>query len=200
MNGGSRVARLVRLAWPAGNPLARGADRLEAALLVLAVLAGLMLLPVMLVAGSLTYGSLADTARQEASSRHRTVATLTEDAPESSVGGYGNAFVGQSQVPAEWTLPDGATRSGPVRARDGLPAGAKVEIWLDRDGRVTDQPVSPTDAAAGAAIVALTGWLTAVFLLGLGQLAVHRLLDRRRYRGWDEEWAEVEPDWNYFRH
>jgi hypothetical protein len=96
-------------------------------------------------------------------------------------------------------LSDGRTASGPVEANDGLKAGAEVDIWLGEDGRVVDRPLSDADAAAGGALVALVGWLTAVGLLVLAQAGLHVLLDRSRSRMWDRQWERVEPGWNNYR-
>jgi hypothetical protein len=189
-------ARLGRVIWPHRNPLARGTDRLESATLVGVVLASLMLAPVTLVFGSIVHADMTATAGQQAATRHHTVAVLLADTP-AAVGGHGTAAgAGGSKVLAEWRLPDGTTRTGRVVMGDGLSAGARVGIWLDDNGNVVDRPVSEADAMAGGAMVALAGWVTAVGLLVLAQVALHLTLNRRRYRAWDRQWARVEPGWN----
>lgn len=50
----SPIPRLVRLLRPGGNPLARGVDRTEGAVVGLLVLVALALVPVMLTLGSVT--------------------------------------------------------------------------------------------------------------------------------------------------
>lgn len=182
----SLLVRLARLAWPHRNPLARGVDRLESTMLVLVVLAGLLLLPVMLTWGSVVHGDMAAASESQARTRHTTVATLTRDASES------NAV-------ATWSLPDGTTATGRVNVSDGLKAGTKVEIWLDRDGRVVDRPLSDVDAAVGGAMVALAGWLAAVVLLVFAYAGAHFLLERCRYRAWDRQWERVASGWNNYR-
>lgn len=201
MNDGSSssMVRLVRLIRPRGNPLARGVDRLECMALVVFVLVALLLLPVMLVLGSLAYTDISAKGEQEARTRHEAVATLTEDAPMPSFGAHGTAATGKSDVQAEWQLPNGSTQTGEVQAADGLRSGAEVKVWLDQKGRVVDPPVTATDAGFAAVLIAALGWLTIVGLLALGQFGIHRLLDRRRYRAWDQEWAQVEPGWNNYR-
>jgi len=188
-------ARLCRVIWPHRNPLARGMDRAEGASLVCVVLASLLLLPVMLMFGSNVHADMTATAEQQAAARHHTVGVLLVDAPD-AVSGHGTADTGESNVLAEWRLPDGTKHSGRVVASDGLPAGAHVDIWLDDNGKLVDRPLSEADATAGGATVALTGWVTAVGLLVLAQVAVHFTLNRRRYRAWDRQWALVEPRWN----
>lgn len=197
MNGGT-LTRWVRLLRPHGNPLARGVDRVEGTVRLLAVLAALVLLPVMLVIGSLTHAGMSAKGEWQARTRYEAVATLTEDAARPSARGGG--AIEESAVPAEWRLPNGSFRTGQVRAEDGLAAGARVPVWLDGEGRVVPEPLDATDATVAAVTVTVSGWLTAVVLLALGMFGVRRLLDRRRYRLWEQDWARVEPGWhNHFR-
>lgn len=192
----SRVVRLSRLLWPARNPLARGVDRVEGTVVVLAVLLALVLVPVMLTFGSLTYSSLAERSEQQSGSRHQTVAVLTQDAPETGTTVRGEVVGGRSKVPARWQLPDGTTRTGRVEADEGLKAGAEVAVWLDESGDLTNPPLSTVDIVGAGVLAAGFGWLGAVGLLALACWSLHRVLDRRRYQAWQAEWARVEPDWH----
>lgn len=193
------TTRLARMAWPYRNPVARGSDRVESAMLAVVVVVALLLGPVMLVFGSIVHANLAASGEQQARTRHPAVAVLTQDAPDEGAGGHGSAFVATSSVPATWQKPDGTAAVGRVQASNGLDAGAKVPIWLDERGRVVDRPRNESDAAAGGTLVALGGWLAAVALLACVQAGVHRVLDRRRCRDWGQEWERVEPGWNNYR-
>jgi hypothetical protein len=193
------TTRLAWVVWPYRNPVARSSDKVESVSLAVAVLIALLLGPVMLVFGSIVHANLAASGEQQARTRHPAVAVLTQDAPDDGAGGHGSAFVGKSSVPARWQEPDGTTAVGRVRASNGLDAGAKEPIWLDERGRVVDRPLNESDAAAGGTLVALGGWLAAVALLACAQTGVHRVLDRRRYRDWGQEWERVEPGWNNYR-
>jgi hypothetical protein len=192
----SWVVRLGRLLRPGGNPLARGVDRAEGTVVILFVLVALVLLPVMLTLGSLTYADLAEQSEQQSRSRHETVAVLTEDAPTVTTGTYGGVVGAKSKVAARWQLPDGTTRTGDVDADDGSKAGAEVSVWLDESGKPVSAPISTVDSVGAGVLVAVFGWLTTVALLALVCWGMHRALDRRRYRNWDSEWARVEPDWH----
>jgi hypothetical protein len=130
----SRTRRLARLLYPGRNPLARGADRAEAAVVVLSVLLAMVLVPVMLTLGSVTYSNLVEQSARQSRGRHETVAVLTQDAPGTSVGTRGETVSGKAKVPARWRLPDGTTRTGLVEADDGSKAGAEVSVWLDPVG------------------------------------------------------------------
>jgi hypothetical protein len=199
VNKASLVRRLRRRWWPHRNPLARRSDRVEGASLVVTVLLGLLFLPVMLMFGSIVRADMVDKGERQATNANQVVATLTDDAPEPTADGHGNAIISSSHVTATWTTSDGVTHTGRVPATDGLKAGAKVRIWLNADDELVTRPLSATDAAAGGAFVALGGWLAVVTVLALAQLGLHFALDRRRYRQWDRQWARVEPGWNDYR-
>ena len=151
----------------------------------------LVLVPVMLTLGSLTCDGLARTSEQQAASRHETVAVLTGDVAPIS----GETPGGTVRVRARWQLPDGSTRTGLIRTGESLKAGAEVRIWLDRDGRPVDPPLSGMDIVAMGVLVVVFGWLGAVGLLAGICAGLHHVFDRRRYRTWDAEWARGEPGW-----
>jgi len=179
--------------------LARRTDRLESVSLAAVVLVGLLLVPVMLMFGSIVHAHIQTVADQQAKERHAVVATLTQDARDVGAGGHGFGDVWLSEVPAEWTLPDGSTHTGRVPVANGV-AGARIKVWLDGAGRVVDRPLNSSDAIAEGAVVTVSGWLVAVGLLALVQTGVHGLLNRRRFQAWDRQWASVEPGWNNYRH
>jgi hypothetical protein len=174
---------------PGGNPISRGVDRLEGFSLVVFVVFAVLLVPIMLMAGSLTYGSIITTAEQQARTRHQVVATLLEDTMKTSADGSG-----PYRVRARWLSAEGP-RTGRVLADKGLQTGDRIRIWLDEKGRPVTAPAGAGEAALAAALVVITGWLTAAGVLGLVHGGVKRLLDRRRYREWEREWAQVEPRW-----
>lgn len=189
-----RLLRLVRWLRPGGNPLARGTDRVEGGAVLAAILVGLLLLPVMLVFGSLTFESISERGAAQTRTRHDTVATLTADAPEETVTSYGNT--GKVLVPAQWQRPDGSLGTGPVPADYGLEEGATVEIWIDRGGRVVDAPINSADAAFAAVMVAVWGWVAVLGVLALLLYGLRRVLDRRRYDAWDRQWLRADREWN----
>jgi hypothetical protein len=191
------IVRWARLLRPAGNPLARGADRLEGAAVLLSVLLALVLVPVMLTVGSLTYGSLDERSEQQASAGRETVAVLTKDASPITASTRGDISADDPDVPARWQMPDGTVRTGVVQASNGLKAGAEVSVWLDESGQPMAPPLSTADAVMTGVVTALFGWCVAVGLLALACWALHRALDRRRYRAWQTEWARVEPEWHH---
>lgn len=190
----SPVLRLARLVRPGRNPLARGVDRAEGTAVLLFVLLALVLMPVMLTLGSVTHATLAERAEEQRATRHETVAVLTEDAPVTSMG-QGEGVGTTSKVAARWQLPHGRTSTGQVDAEAGMKSGTEVRIWLDGSGTPVDPPVSAMDAVVAGVLVAVSGWLAVAGLFALVCWGMHHVLDRRRYRAWETEWARVGPDW-----
>ncbi|MFJ8914002.1 hypothetical protein [Amycolatopsis sp. NPDC102389] len=170
------------------NPLARGADRVEAAILVVGVLIALLGVPLAAAAGSEAYATMMARSAVETASRHSTTAFLLEDAPSARVGVDGTPSAETARVPARWALPDGGFREAPVISDLGASAGEAVTVWLDESGAVTGPPVLPLDATSTGIGVGVGVWLGAVTLLAAGYLTARHLLDRARSAAWDREW------------
>ncbi|MEU9154969.1 hypothetical protein AB0D59_31535 [Streptomyces sp. NPDC048417] len=169
------------------NPLRRRSDVVECWILLAA---WFIALAASLVTG-LAAGSAVDHRldRQRAESR-TAPAVLTTEAP----GRTSASAADDSRVWAtvRWTAPDGSTRTGRTTVHPGAKAGTPVTVWIDRQGRLTSEPLAPVDAAFQVAwtgiLVALT---TGGAVLGVTQLLRLRL-ERRRLERWDEEWARVD--------
>ncbi len=176
------------------NPLRRRSDVVEGWLLPVALVAFLMLAP--LVAGLAGAGIRADdAAAQRAERTWRPVsAVLLEAAPGPMMPDNGaNAWL--VWTPARWAA-GGRMRTGAVPAPSGTAAGATVRVWLDRTGKVQVPPLTAAGAdhrvalAMGFALIGL-----ALFLAGL-LLLVRHVLERRRLAGWEAAWLAVGPQWS----
>lgn len=183
--GGGGLRRWWRLVWPGRNTLARRTDRLEAGLLVAAVISCLTAVPVSVAIGSMVHArELPVVFTQLSERRPATAVTLADSAPVAA----GLAITPAQQVPGRWRGPDGRDRTGNVPVEPGSAAGTVVPIWVDRAGQLTSSPMTPVEADAAA-------W-GAGFLVFAGALAAaagavwfaRRLLDRRRARQWEREW------------
>lgn len=189
------ISRQLRWFVSGRNPVARGWDRLEAALVVLAVLVALVAVPFALAFGSQAYAQRSADADAQAASRVRSTAVLITDAP---VGPGVQPAAATEEATGVWRLPDGSERTGQVDVEAGTAAGTKVPIWLDQAGNPVAQPLTRQDALGAAIGVAVLGWLgfagVLALLVWLGRFA----LDRRRDRGWTQEWAELSRDLRRF--
>lgn len=151
----TRMFRVARGLWPDHNPLRRPSDRAEAG--IVAVLAAAFLIgapPIALVVWQLTISTVFSTANAEHAGWRQVSAGLLTDAPQGD-GTY------HPSVPARWTAPDGAQRTGQVLAAPGARAGTSVTVWTSASGRHTGTPLSPFQAATQAdlaAVAAVAFW------------------------------------------
>lgn len=181
-----------------GNPLVRATDRHEAWV----TLGALVLLALGAPAAGWAGGALAEASLQrevrvQHEQRRAVTAVVVGPAPGARrFAGDPDDGSGRSTVVAAWRAPDGTARTGEVTtASQAREPGAAVRIWTDGAGL----PVRPPMDAEAARTHTLFGGAGA-FLLAAGcveagrRMAVGRLV-RRRYAGWDREWAEAGPDW-----
>ena len=190
----ARVARVLRGRRLDRNPLRRGLDRIETAVLGVLLAAFLAGAPFAVHAGaSWGYALAAREAQAQRASLHQVPATLLAAAP--TWDGYANGVM-SPYVPARWRAPDGRLRTGEVLPPFGSAAGSTVLVWTDRAGQLTNSPLGPADLASRAQLGAsiAVGSLAAA-LFAAGWLA-RRSLDRRRLAAWDAEWLANEPRWS----
>lgn len=147
--------------------------------------------PVAVTWGGDVYSDRLGEAARDASTTHRVTAVLTADAPLSPTTGYAPGV----RAPAQWTTPDGDTRTGSVPAYRGATSGTEVAVWLDRGGDVTSPPVTRTGAALDATSAGLALWLIVVAGCGLGYGVFRTLLARSRQAWWAREWERAAQDW-----
>lgn len=188
--GRTWLGRLLRRLRPDRNPLRRGSDRAETAMLAVLLAAFLAGAPFAAnAAWAWTHAANAREAQAQQSASHQVKATLLQTAPWNTEG-YG------SEVNARWTAPDGRPRTGQILAFSSTTAGTTVMIWVSQAGQLTNPPLQPsevtgrTDPAAGLAVAALAAVLIVAALTGC------RALDRRRLAEWDAEWLAAGPRWS----
>jgi hypothetical protein len=192
------VRRALRGRLPDRNPLRRRADRLEFAILAALFVVFLAGAPLIAMAvGGWAYAGADRVSRSENASWRPVTAVLRQGVPKAAFSPYGTASF--AQVPAVWTAPDGATRTGDITAVAGTAAGTRVTIWTDRSGTPTGPPLEHPQVADQAA---LAGTLAALGLAGTLTVAgvlVRRAIDRRRLAAWDAAWDATGPLWSNYR-
>jgi hypothetical protein len=189
------IKRVVHYALPFRSGVARVGDRVEGAVLLVAVLIALLGVPVAAAIGSEVYASGKVAAAEQAVTRHPVRATLLADAPPAPADTGRGVAVDRSAVPARWVAADGATRSGAVDVPAGAKAGAEVPIWVDDTGAVSAPPLTVDGAVVGGTLVAVALWGGVVALLCLVWLVVRAVRGRLSAQSWEREWALVEPGW-----
>lgn len=190
-----RLAGLVRgLGW-GHNTLRRRSDRVEASVIIGAIVLALAAIPVALVLGTRVYHhGLAVSATQAAAERQVT-ATLLEPTGNLPLG------VAPPTLPAQarWEQPPGVRHIGTVSAPEGSAAGSTTRVWTDPAGTLTDPPLTPDQAWTRGAFSVLAAMLLVVALLAAAVTAVRLRLNRGRYAAWADEWRQIGPRWTRHR-
>jgi hypothetical protein len=192
---GTTRAMLRRFTLGSG-PLKRSSDRVQfGARVLMVVLLMTLAVPVGLAVGTAVYTQGRADADLQAAVRHRTTATLLEDASDPPP----NAAAGDARPPARarvtWVLPSGGTRAAVVDVPDHARLGAPVRIWVDESGGLTRAPLAAADAVREGVALGIFAFLAFTVVTVLSYEAVRLLLDRSRTRSWAAEWALVGPVW-----
>jgi hypothetical protein len=185
------LGRLVRGLRLDRNPLRRGSDRAETAMLGILLAAFLAGAPFTAhAAGSWTYAASFREAQAQQAALHQVRATLLQAAAAWTIS------AGGAEAQARWQAPDGQLRTGQVFVPSGAPAGSTVMVWTNQAGQLTDSPLQHSQVT-GRAVIArvLAVGALAVTLMIVG-LAGRWALDRRRLTAWDAEWLATEPRWS----
>ena len=189
--GNTRLGRLLRGWRPDRNPLRRGSDRAETA--VLGVLLAVFLAGAPFVAhaaGSWTYATSAREAQAQQAALHQVRATLLQAAPSWSIS------EGGAETQARWKAPDGKTRTGQVFVTSDAPAGSTVMVWVNQVGQLTDSPLRHSQVTGRSDLVRVLAVAALAVVLIVVGWAARWALDRRRLAAWDAEWLVTGPRWS----
>jgi hypothetical protein len=166
------------------NPLLRRTDRIEALVMLAALVVSLIVIPVTGVAGAVVYDARHSRYAQEARERHAVMATVTDARVDGS---------GTTVVQATWPVAAGE-RTGSLELTTAAKVGDRTEIWVDKAGNSVARPTPPWQAVGDALATAM-----ATFLLvggGMTSLAVgvRSRLDRARDAQWERELRCLQED------
>jgi hypothetical protein len=192
------IRRSLRRFTLGSGPLKRRSDRVQV-IGRFVVAASLFLAPPLAVAtASATSSHLQAATDAAAADRSRVRAVLLEDAPAipHTSGDYSSYTDTHVRARAVWSLRDGTSREGDVLTAPLTPAGTAVPVWVDRAGHLTRAPLDRAaipKSAVAVGLLPLFGMPLAAWTL---YAALCVLLDARRERRWERDWAAVEPDWN----
>lgn len=173
------------------NQLRRRPDRIEAMVVLVALLMALIGVPAAAALGAAMRKNSVDQSAQLQRIAHPVQVTTLEAAPV-VVPEYPQV---PATVRASWQNPDGSRQEGLVKAAAGLNAGTELTLWMDPEGRFVAAPHTAAESAAYGAVAGLAvltlWWIAcwaAVALIG-------GMLDRWRSRMWQREWLKVSPTW-----
>jgi hypothetical protein len=174
------------MTWPglrlfSRNPLVRASDRIETAVIALALLLVVVATALAGVVGTAVYDARAQIYREEAQMRQAVVATAVDDSkpvasPETT------AF----SVPAEWQA-NGKENTGLLDWKSSVKAGDALQIWVDDHGNRVDRPRPVGRATMDALSAAVVGWLIVVAAAAQVVVIVRAHAMRMRDAQWERD-------------
>lgn len=176
---------LRRQSWVARafgrNPLLRPTDRIEACVVVFAIVLVLAVTPVCAAVAVAVYGSHARLYAEQAQARHTVAATVIEASGDTHA-----PHITTKAVRAAWPVGVGV-RTDWLRANRAVKTGDRIEIWVDGAGVPAAPPTPISQAGIDAACVGAAIW-TAVTLGLIACVAMTRSpLNRIRLAQWERE-------------
>jgi hypothetical protein len=174
------------MTWPilqlfSRNPLIRTSDRIETAVVTLAVLLVVIAAACAGALGTVIHDTEAQNYRQQAQTRHAVVATAVDDS-KPAVSSETTA----STVYARWQV-NGIDHADVLGSDYAVKAGEPLQIWVDTDGNRVNRPTPVERAAADALSAAIVGWLIVVLAAAQVVWAVRAHASRMRDAQWERD-------------
>ena len=165
------------------NPLIRAGDRVEALVVVFAVVVVLLAAPIAAAVGTAVYDSRSHLYAAQAQNPRTVTATVT-----------GDKFVRQDTfgqmvtVPARW-FAAGTEHTGIVSATPGVKTGDSIDVWVAEDGSHIGPPLRTALDAAVAAAEAI--WFGAAMAAAGLVAATRAILNRARHARWQQDFDKL---------
>lgn len=182
----SFTVRLPR--WPlllrllGRDPLVRTIDRVEALMLVLAVMVSLLCAPIAAAVGTAVHDANRQLYAEQAQNRRSVPATVTGD-PASQQVLRTITFT----APARWSMA-GAEHTGTVKAPSTAKTGDSIEIWVDNNnGSPVPAPTPTTRAAVDAVVATVAIWVSVIAAAATLFTITRAVCDRIRFTGWQHD-------------
>jgi hypothetical protein len=163
------------------DPLVRTTDRIEALVVVLAVVVSLLAIPIAAAVGTAVHDSRRHLYAEQTHTRQTVAATVTDVPASQQI-----LRTGTTTVPARWTA-GGAEHTGAVKAPSTTKTGDTVEIWVDDNGAQVPAPTPTTRAAVEAATSALVIWISVAAIAATLSTLTRAVCDRIRLTGWQHD-------------
>jgi Flp pilus assembly protein TadB len=176
-----------RLAQALGrNPLVRASDRIEVAVMAVAVAVSLAAMPIAGAIGTAVHDEQSRVYAAERQDRQRVAAATTEDSAASPKGP-------DAVVQARWQVGD-VENAGAYTWDSPAKDGTSTDIWVDRQGRHVSAPAPSWQAGVDAVGAAAGFWLSVTAAAALLIALVRRCLKHARYAGWNRDIASLVHD------
>jgi hypothetical protein len=163
------------------DPLVRTTDRIQALVLVLAVVVSLLAAPIAAAVGTAVHDSRGHLYAEQAHNRHIVAATVTDVPASQQV-----LRTGTITVPVRWSAA-GAEHTGAVEAQWTTKTGDTVEIWVDNDGAQVPAPTPTIFAAVEAVTGALVIWICVAAAVATLFTLTRAVCDRIHLTGWQHD-------------
>jgi len=134
------------------NPLLRPTDRVEACVILVAILLALVAAPVCAAGGVAVYGSRARLYAEQAQTRPTVAATVIEESTDTHV-----PHITSISVRATWPVGVGA-RTDWFRTGKAVKVGDRIDIWVDSAGLRAARPAPVSQAGMDAVDVGAAIW------------------------------------------
>jgi hypothetical protein len=131
----------------------RASDRVEAAVTALVVSLVLVATACAGVIGTMIHDTETQKYLEQARTRHVLVAYAVIDSTPA-----GSADTPAATVHARWQV-NGIDHADVIASQYAVKAGEPLQIWVDADGNLVDQPTPIAHADRDAWVAALVGWL-----------------------------------------
>jgi hypothetical protein len=172
--------------WPglrllSRNPLVRASDRIDSAIIALALLVVVIATACAGVVGTAVYDAKAQLYRGQAQTRHAIVATAVTDS-EPAVSPGTTAFT----VQARWRL-SGIDHVDLIGWNNSVKADEQLQIWIDDLGNRVEKPSPVERAAVDALSAAVVGWLIVIAATAQVVVVVRAHTSRMRDAQWERD-------------
>ncbi len=174
------------MTWPAlrlfsRNPLVRTSDRIETAVVTLAVILVVIATACAGVLGTIIHDNQTQKYLEQARTRHAVVAMAVDDS-EPAVPPETTVFT----VQAQWRL-NGIDHADLLGWNNSVKAGEPLQIWIDDNGKRVERPSPVERAAVDALSAAVIGWLIVVAAAAQVVVLVRAHATRMRNAQWERD-------------
>lgn len=174
------------MTWPvlqvfSRSPLIRTSDRIETAVLTVAVLLVVIATACAGALGTMVYDSQTQKYLEQARTRHPVIATAVDDSQPTATPDT-TGFT----VHARWRS-NGIEHTGLLGCNDIVKAGQPLNIWVDGQGGRVAPPTPVARAAVDALSAALVGWFVVILCVAQVVGAVRAHTNRMRDAQWEQD-------------
>jgi hypothetical protein len=191
------MRRLGRMLAGDDNPLRRGVDKFESAMITGLIVAFLIAAPLLAIFAAAAVGAAGAREMAAESRWQRVPAVLQQSAAEGTIGADGDWET--AWVRAQWAMPTGAKKTGQVAVALNAQAGQRVAVYVTPAGQLTHEPLTRAELAERTVMAAAACPVALAVVLAIAIGVTRMLANRRRMASWAREWEATGPRWSSLR-